>query len=74
MFTCDGQNVSPPIAWRGLPSNAKTLALLMEDPDAPEGTFVHWSLFNIPRFGVGVYANSVPVGARQGKNSFGKEG
>ena len=74
VFTCEGQNVSPPIAWHGLPPSTKSVALLMEDPDAPSGTFVHWSLFNIPRYGVGVYAGQLPVGARQGKNSFGKDG
>jgi Raf kinase inhibitor-like YbhB/YbcL family protein len=73
-FTCEGQNVSPPVAWRHLPSGTRNVALLMEDPDAPNGTFVHWSVFSIPPVVVGVGANRLPVGARQGKNSFGDEG
>jgi Raf kinase inhibitor-like YbhB/YbcL family protein len=73
-FTCEGANVSPPIAWHGLPPSTRSVALLMEDPDAKGGTFVHWSLFNIPRYGVGIAAGQVPVGAREGRNSFGKNG
>ena len=73
-FTCEGQDISPPIAWRHIPSGTRTLALLMEDPDAPGGTFVHWSLFDIPPAVAGIAAGRLPLGARQGKNSFGKLG
>jgi hypothetical protein len=47
-FTCDGDNLSPPLQWGGSPSGTKSFALIMDDPDAPSGTFVHWILFDIP--------------------------
>src|SRR5919205_928402 len=46
--TCDGQNLSPPLAWTGEPAGAAEFALTMEDPDAPSGTFVHWVLWGLP--------------------------
>ena len=46
-FTCSGANVSPPLQWSGVPSGAKSLALILDDPDAPAGTFVHWVLYDI---------------------------
>ena len=48
MHTCDGANTSPPLALTGTPSTAVTLALILDDPDAPGGTWVHWVAFNIP--------------------------
>jgi Raf kinase inhibitor-like YbhB/YbcL family protein len=47
-YTCDGQNISPPLTWTGVPSAAKSLVLICDDPDAPKGTWVHWVVFNIP--------------------------
>lgn len=47
-YTCDGENVSPPLAWTSVPEGTKSLALISDDPDAPMGTWVHWVLFNIP--------------------------
>jgi len=47
-YTCDGQDVSPPLSWNGLPDNAKSLVLISDDPDAPMGTWVHWVVYNIP--------------------------
>jgi phosphatidylethanolamine-binding protein (PEBP) family uncharacterized protein len=47
-YTCDGENVSPPLEWEGVPEQAKSLALIVDDPDAPSGVFVHWLLFRIP--------------------------
>lgn len=47
-YTADGDDRSPPLRWSGVPNDAKTLALIVEDPDAPSGTFVHWVVFNIP--------------------------
>lgn len=47
-YTCDGENVSPPLSWSGAPEGTESLALILEDHDAPSGTFVHWVLFNIP--------------------------
>lgn len=47
-YTCDGEDVSPPLNWEGVPREAVSLALICDDPDAPMGTWVHWVLFNIP--------------------------
>jgi Raf kinase inhibitor-like YbhB/YbcL family protein len=47
-FTCDGVDDSPPLAWQGAPQGTKSFAIIMDDPDAPPGTWVHWILFNIP--------------------------
>ena len=46
-YTCDGQDASPPLAWRGVPAAAKSLALICDDPDAPMGTWVHWVLWGM---------------------------
>ena len=46
--TCDGADVSPPLAWSGTPSGAAAFALIMDDPDAPAGTWVHWVLYDLP--------------------------
>lgn len=47
-YTCDGENISPPLNWNGVPNEAQSLALIVDDPDAPRGSFVHWVLYNIP--------------------------
>src|SRR5438067_3768113 len=47
-YTCDGQNVSPPLEWSGVPQEARSLVLIADDPDAPDGTFTHWVVFNVP--------------------------
>jgi Raf kinase inhibitor-like YbhB/YbcL family protein len=65
LYTCDDQNVSPPLAWTGVPSDTASLALIVDDPDAPAGTWVHWVLFNLP---------GDLVGLDQGKNGGGTEG
>ncbi len=74
-FTCDGLDVSPALGWESVPENAKTLAIICDDPDAPMGTWVHWVVFNIPADLGGleedVPADEVlPTGAIQGKNDF----
>lgn len=48
-YTCDGEDVSPPLAWEGAPAGTVAYALIMDDPDAPRGTWVHWVLFNLPQ-------------------------
>ena len=73
-FTCDGEDVSPPLAWSRVPSGARELALTMEDPDAPHGTFVHWSVSAIPPGTHGLAEDRVPGAAVEGENSFGKDG
>jgi hypothetical protein len=47
-YTCDGKNVSPPLKWSGAPAGAKALVLIVDDPDAPSGTWVHWVLYDLP--------------------------
>jgi Raf kinase inhibitor-like YbhB/YbcL family protein len=71
--TCDGEDVSPELAWSGVPQGAKSLALIMDDPDAPGRVFVHWVLFNIPasveELPEGVSGTGLP-----GTNNFRKTG
>jgi Raf kinase inhibitor-like YbhB/YbcL family protein len=78
-YTCDGQNISPPLAWSGVPEGAKTLALIADDPDAPRGTWVHWVVYQIPATEKGLPENVPPRetldnGARAGTNDFKKLG
>jgi Raf kinase inhibitor-like YbhB/YbcL family protein len=47
-FTCDGENISPALAWTGVPDSVKSLALICDDPDAPSKTWVHWVVYNVP--------------------------
>ena len=47
-YTCDGTDISPPLAWSSVPNGTKSIALICDDPDAPMGTWVHWVLFNLP--------------------------
>lgn len=61
-YTCDGENVSPPLNWVGVPRNAKSLALTMEDPDAVVATFTHWIVFDIPATSNGLIENVKGVG------------
>ncbi len=70
-YTCQGQDVNPELNIEGIPENAKSLVLIMDDPDAPAGTWDHWIVFNIPIIAK-IEENSVPQGAVQGKNSWGK--
>lgn len=71
-------NVSPPLAWDGVPRSAKSLALIVDDPDAPRGTFVHWLVYDIPpelsRLLEGAGSGGLTDGAREGRNSFGEVG
>lgn len=78
-YTCSGENLSPALAISGLPPSAKSLALIVDDPDAPAGTFVHWVVYNIPpgttEIDAGVRpAAAMPGGGVQGRNDFGRLG
>jgi hypothetical protein len=73
-YTCEGQNVSPPLSWFGVPDGTQTLALIFDDPDAPNGTFSHWVLYNIPPDVSELPENAsenLPQGIVQGRNSYG---
>ncbi len=78
-YTCDGADVSPPLTWQGVPADAKSLALICDDPDAPVGTWVHWVLYDLPASETGLPENVLPLkelsnGAKQGTNDFGRIG
>lgn len=73
-YAGEGQNVSPPIAWTGIPSGAKEIALVCDDPDAPrDEPWVHWVAYKIPAAAKGLLEGSAG-GALEGKNDFGKPG
>ncbi|MBM4271663.1 MAG: YbhB/YbcL family Raf kinase inhibitor-like protein [Deltaproteobacteria bacterium] len=74
-YTCDGQDISPPLAWREAPAGTKSFALICDDPDAPMGTWVHWVVYNIPPNIDKLDENVKPEkefkdGMRQGSNSW----
>jgi hypothetical protein len=78
-FTCDGEEVSPQLAWSAPPAGTASFALLVTDPDAPRGTFTHWVLYDLPAatrsLPEGLPARGeLPDGARQGRNGFGSLG
>lgn len=78
-YTCSGQDVSPELAWTGAPAETKSMALIVDDPDAPAGVWVHWVIYDLPT-GTRELPEGMPKdrelgdGARQGKNDFGKIG
>jgi Raf kinase inhibitor-like YbhB/YbcL family protein len=78
-FTCDGPDVSPQLKWNDPPADTQSIALIMDDPDAPVGTWVHWVLYDLPaatrELSEGVpKQEQLSSGARQGRNDFGKIG
>jgi len=78
-YTCDGADRSPPLHWQAVPEGTASLALIVDDPDAPSGTWNHWLLYNMPpatqAVGEGVPATAaLGDGSRQGTNDFGKVG
>ena len=82
-YTCEGDDVSPPLSWSGIPPGTKSMALIVDDPDAPDPkhprvVWVHWVLYNLPA-GPGGLAEAVatgalPAGAREGRNSWDRTG
>lgn len=74
VHTCDGANISPPLVFSNVPDDAGSLTLVVDDPDAPAGTFIHWVLYNIDPAGGGIDADSVPAGAAQCVTSAGRPG
>lgn len=78
-YSCDGQDKSPELNWTGVPEGTQSFVLILDDPDAPGGTFTHWVIFNIPAGATGLEENTakigeLPDGTLQGKNSFGTIG
>lgn len=73
-YTCDGDNINPPLEISGVPENAKSLALIMDDPDSKAGNWIHWMVWNIDPQTKEISEHSVPGGATEGINSFGKTG
>ncbi len=78
-YTCDGLDVSPPLEWSGIPDNAKSLVLIVDDPDAPDPaapkmTWVHWVLYNLPPSIIGleqgIIRYDLPPGSMEGKNNW----
>lgn len=73
-YTCDGRDVSPPLDIAGAPDGAQSLALVMDDPDAPGGTFDHWVVYGISPGTSKIPEGTLPPGSRAGRNSWGRNG
>ncbi|HKK15270.1 MAG TPA: YbhB/YbcL family Raf kinase inhibitor-like protein [Gammaproteobacteria bacterium] len=82
-YTCDGQDISPELEWSGVPENASSLVLIVDDPDAPDPaapkmTWVHWVLYNLPAdsgsLAQGISQSDLPKGTLQGVNDWKKTG
>ena len=82
-FTCEGEDVSPQLVWSGIPTGSKSLALIVDDPDAPDPAapkmvYVHWLLYNLPPDSRGLPENvadgDLPEGTRQGLNDWERTG
>ncbi len=83
LYTCEGRDISPPLRWTGIPAAAKSLVLIVDDPDAPDPkapkmTWVHWVLYNIPATATGlpegVTSGALPPGTLEGKNDWKRTG
>lgn len=74
IYTCDGDNINPPLEITDVPANAQSLALIVDDPDAPNGTFTHWLLWNMSPLTREISENISPGVASQGMNGAGQQG
>jgi Raf kinase inhibitor-like YbhB/YbcL family protein len=83
LYTCEGSDISPPLAWNGVPTGTRSLVLILDDPDAPDPqapklTWVHWVLYNIPPSATALAENErkqgVPKGTLPGRNDWKKNG
>ena len=80
-YTCEGANLAPPLSWSGVPSGTRSLALVVDDPDAPDPaapktTWVHWLVYNLPATAQGLPEGGkpLPAGTREGNNDWQKPG
>lgn len=74
-YTCDGENINPPLTLSGIPDQAKSLVVMIEDRDAPsKPNFTHWLLYNIPPSTLQILKDSIPAGSAVGMNGFGSIG
>lgn len=73
-YTCDGENINPPLGISDVPENAKSLVLVVDDPDAPGGTFVHWTVWNISPYIKEIPENSCPQNSVEGITDSGRSG
>jgi Raf kinase inhibitor-like YbhB/YbcL family protein len=79
LYTCGGEDISPALSWKGVPFETRSFVLIMDDPDAPQSTFVHWVVYNIPVYTRSLQENmpmmaELPDGSIQGINNFGDHG
>lgn len=72
-YTCDHENLSPPLTWNSAPKKTASYALIVSDPDAPAGVWYHWVVYNIPKETSSLKENMFPTGSSMGKNSWGNE-
>jgi Raf kinase inhibitor-like YbhB/YbcL family protein len=77
-YTCDGTDISPPLQWSGAPEGTQSFALIVDDPDAPGGTWVHWVLFDMPATTTGLAESAspggtLPTGSVEGENDWGRQ-
>lgn len=73
-YTCDGENINPALTFHDVPEGTKSLVLIVDDPDAPRGTFTHWTVWNIDPAISFIEEGSVPEGAIEGMTDFGRPG
>ncbi len=73
-YTCDGENRNPPLRIEGIPESAQSIAVIAEDPDAPKGTYTHWTIWNVSPKEADFPDGQIPLGAIEGQTSFGKKG
>jgi Raf kinase inhibitor-like YbhB/YbcL family protein len=72
-YTCDGENISPPLEWTGIPRRARSIAVICDDPDAPSGLFTHWVLYDVNP-SVSAVAEGSSAGGKEGVNDFDTRG
>ena len=70
-YTCEGDNVNPPLRWGAPPKGTVEFAVVVDDPDAPRGTFIHWIVYRIPSTTTEIVESKLPVGLAQGQTSAG---